>query len=235
MQCKLCLQEKQKLVKKSHIIPRQFFLASSDDIAKGFGNVSNGDKACRIYSKESKSQQVQNGIHVSNILCDDCEQKIGRFDKEVQDKLLKRQYIKKSKNFWTIEKIDYKKFRLFFVSLLWRSQICNHYFFEKVKLTKDLEEKLRNMIIREDPGNDSDFSVVICRYREKELNYFSVEKRPKDFELYRFRVGLYDFMISTDYQDFPYRLTANSPLLIPILNGTKQLEEISENILSYKE
>ncbi len=72
MQCKLCLQEKE-LIKKSHIIPRQFFHKASDNIAKGFGNVSHGDKVGRLYSKNSKSQQIQSGIYVPNILCKDCE------------------------------------------------------------------------------------------------------------------------------------------------------------------
>jgi hypothetical protein len=243
MQCKLCLQEKE-LIKKSHIIPRQFFHKASDSIAKGFGNVSNGDKVGRLYSKNTKSQQMQSGIHVPNILCKDCEQKLGVFDNYAQSVLLNNNNIEKheDKGLWKIKNVDYKKLKLFFVSVLWRSQICKHDFFNKVNLTKDLEDELRGMIMGEDPGDESDFSVLLLRYQGKEANHFSVKKWQTSFEGYYFRIGNYTFIINVDAQDFPssflqYILTANSPLLIPIIvyKDTKEYEFILNNIGLYKE
>jgi hypothetical protein len=243
MPCKLCLQEKE-LRNKSHIIPRQFFHKASKNIAKGFGNVSQGDKVGRLYSKNTKSKQMQSGIHVPNILCGDCEQKLGVFDGYAQTVLLNNNDIEKheGKGLCKIKKVDYKKLKLFFLSVLWRSQICKHDFFNEVNLTKDLEDELRDMIYGEAPGDESDFSVLLLRYEGKEANHFSVKKWQSPFEGYYFRIGNYTFIIKVDDQDFPssflqYILTANSPLLIPITDykATKDYELLINNIDLYKE
>lgn len=236
MQCKLCLQEKQ-LVKRSHIIPKQFFLK----VSKGFGPVNSPDNW--IYSKKSKPHQTQNGIYVPDILCDDCEEKLGRFDNYGQTLLITEKNVQKddNENLWKVPNINYKKLKLFFLSILWRSHICNHSFFSAVQLTSDLETRLRNMIVDENPDSENKFSVFLLRYREIEAIRFAVYKWKEPCEMYKFRLGYYAFFIKVDENSWPdifqqYMLKPEQDLLIPVYNykKTKEYQSDIDNIDKYK-
>ncbi|HEX8574656.1 MAG TPA: hypothetical protein VF677_00015 [Flavobacterium sp.] len=242
MQCKLCLQDK-PLTKESHIIPRQFFHNASDNIDKGFGSVKHGDKASRLYSKKSKSQQIQSGIYVSDILCRDCEQRLGVFDNYAQSILLAEKNIEKDDkaNLWKVPNINYKKLKLFFISVLWRSHICNHSFFSAVNLTSNLETKLRDMIVEENPDSENNFSVFLLRYREVEAIKFAVYKWKQPCEMYMFRLGYYAVFIKVDENSWPYifqkhMLKPEQDLLIPVQNykKTKEYQSDIDNIDKYK-
>lgn len=222
MQCKLCLQEK-PLIKESHIIPRKFFQKASDNIDKGFGSVKHGDRAGRLYSIKSKSYQLQSGIHVRDILCGDCEQKLGIFDNSAQTILLQNKDIEKNdENLWKVPNIHYTKLKLFFMSVLWRSQICDHHFFSAVKLTSDLEAQLRDMIIQQNSDIENKFPVILLRYSGVEANNFYVSKWDQPCEMYYFRLGNYTFIIKVDENSWPdpfqeYMLKPEEDLLIPVL------------------
>lgn len=242
MQCKLCLQEK-PLIKKSHIIPRKFFKKASDNISKGFAPVNPGDKASRLYSKKSKSIQIQSGIHVPDILCGDCEQKLGVFDNYAQTILLEDKYVEKddNENLWKIPNIDYTRLKLFFMSVLWRSQICDHVFFSALKLTSDLEAQLRDMIIKENSDVENKLSVILLRESGEEANNFSVYRWDKPCEMYKFRLGNYTFIIKVDENSWSdsfqkYMLKPEQDLLIPVrpYKETKEYQSHLDNIDKYK-
>jgi hypothetical protein len=244
MQCKLCLQDK-PLIGESHIIPKQFFHKAPGNIDKAFGSVKPGDKANRLYSNKSKSKQIQSGIHVPDILCEDCEQKLGVFDNYAQTTLLREKKIQKNdkENLWKVPASDfnYRKFKLFVMSVLWRSQICEHSFFSAIKLTSDLEAELRDMIIKGNPDSENKFSVVFLRYPEIEANTFSVYRENQPCERYKFRLGHFTFMIKVGgniYCDFfkKYMLKPQQDLLIPLRSykETKEYHSILDNIEKYK-
>jgi hypothetical protein len=238
MQCKLCLQEKH-LIKKSHIIPKQFFIKAS----KGFGSVNSGDNVSRVYSKKIKSVQKQNGIYVPDILCEDCEQKLGVFDNYAQIILLAEKNIEKydKENLWKVPNVNYKKLKLFFISVLWRSHICNDGFFSAVSLTSTLETQLRHMIIEENPDIENKFSVLLLRYREVEAIKFAVYRWEQPCETYKFRLGHYTFFIKVDENSWPdsfqkYMLKPEQDLLIPLQNykETKEYQSDIDNVDKYK-
>ncbi len=229
MQCKLCLKER-PLIKKSHIIPRQFFHEVSKNIGKGFGDVSHGDTVGRIYSKKTKSKQVPSGIHVPNILCEECEQKLGVFDNYAQTVLLKGKFIKNDENtLWKLPTVDYKKLKLFFLSILWRSHICNNPFFKEVSLTESLESELRKIIIREEPGDENNFPIFLRKYKGIAAGLFYVLKKQEPFENYHFRIETYEIFIKMDDKNIEdnYKkmlLTPNSPLVIPVEENETSIE-----------
>ena len=246
MQCKLCFQEK-PLTENSHIIPKKFFQKAFINIPKGFAPENYGDKANRLYSKESKSRNQQSGIHVKNILCESCEQKLGVFDNYAQTILLNNdKYLKKDdkEKVWKLQNIDYDyiKLKLFFMSVLWRSQICSDSFFSQVELTSDSEAKLRDMIINKNPGSENEFSVLLLKYLGEEAESFSVSRGKQLCEVYMFRLGNYTFYIKVDENSWPdlfqeYMLKPEQDLLIPDggpYKETKSYQSDVDNSDKYK-
>lgn len=244
MQCKLCSQEK-PLIEKSHIIPRQFFHKMSENIVNDFGDVPHGERVGRTYSKETKSKQAQSGIHVPDILCKDCEQKLGVLDNYAQTILLKSKFIlieNEAKTVWKLPNVDYKKLKLFFISVVWRSHICNHPFFQEVNLTDSLESDLRDIIIREEPGDENKFPILLWRYEGKAAEFFAAQKRQEPFEHYYFFLGNYRVIIKIDDKNIEelYKeilLVPNSPLMIEVKDHTtsREYKELLEGIERYKE
>jgi hypothetical protein len=57
--------------------------------------------------------------------------------------------------------IDYKKFKLFLVSILWRASISKHKIFSEVNLGIKYEEVARKMIFEGNPGRQDDFPTCI--------------------------------------------------------------------------
>lgn len=108
------------------------------------------------------------GIYDQYILCNEC-------DNEVIGSL--ESYA--SKNFYdnknielTVEEnehiinlmfkdIDYKKFKLFLVSILWRASVSKHKMFNEVTLGIKYEEVARKMIFESNPGRYDDFPTCI--------------------------------------------------------------------------
>ena len=118
MICKFCRQEK-KLI-KSHIIPRNFYLARKND------------KYICINSKTGEYTYQQQGGYDSNILCGDCDNNIlGEFDKEGYRVLFgdfnKYQYVQIHPKYKIYQldnsNFDYTKLRKFFISILCRASI----------------------------------------------------------------------------------------------------------------
>ena len=56
--------------------------------------------------------------------------------------------------------IDYRKFKLFLMSVLWRAGVSSHPFYSHVELGPH-EEKLRLKLINEDPGAPTDYGCAI--------------------------------------------------------------------------
>jgi hypothetical protein len=164
--CKLCGQEK-ILIDKSHIIPKKFHHHTSHEIQKYFDD--DLTDVAYIYSQNGREKQIQNGLYVGGILCNDCENFIGRWDNYAQKLLIKEINIdaiaekqELTKEIQKIQNIDYKLLKLFFMSILWRSHITrdnyfviknsksgkseNGQFFKEVNLGNKWELKLRTMI-----------------------------------------------------------------------------------------
>lgn len=142
MKCKLCQQE--RILKNSHIITEIFYEPIYDDIHR------------LTYStiEPSKDKPIQKGIR-EKLLCEECEQKINEFEKHIdriwyKDKKVPFEFKDAVE---IIDGIDYKKFKLFHLSVLWRASASTIPVFKHVKLGLH-EEKIRKMIWDENPGNE---------------------------------------------------------------------------------
>ena len=65
--------------------------------------------------------------------------------------------------FWHFYDIDYQQFKLFLLSVLWRVGISSLPIFHRIDL-KDHNDRLRNMILNNDPGNSEEYPCVIFTY-----------------------------------------------------------------------
>jgi len=146
--CRLCnaisdLQE-------SHIIPSSIIKLVRD---KKLGN--------KFYELHNKSSQIIQDGPKEYLLCQNCEQKIGGYEKYFKEAIHLSRHgieIRQTNQYAVFDNLDYKKIKLFFFSLLWRMSVSSLPEFENVCIG-DNEETIRQMIIKGDPGNSSEYPV----------------------------------------------------------------------------
>jgi hypothetical protein len=167
-ECKLC-KERKPLLKKSHIIP-EFFYAQS-----GVYNDKHQMHSLEVqeYLKSKNFSYRYTGVYDPNILCKDCDNvligTLETYSRQVlfgglnkNNQIICKNY--KNPNdgaeFSLVENVDYKKFKLFLLSILWRASISNQPFFQDIVIPEVFKEKLRTMILNQDPGKFNDFPIV---------------------------------------------------------------------------
>lgn len=241
MMCKLCLEEKQ-LLKKSHIIP--------DFMHKGLRDEDNKFFLINI-EDYSKSEKKYTGEFEPDILCQECDNKIiGQYETYAH-KILYGGKINKGENIkfknqknqsglisTYVEGIDYKKFKLFLLSLLWRSSISSRKFYGQVSLGPH-EETIRKMILGGNSGKQLDYPCFISTYlnnKDKLSPDFigqPVRVKNNDGTKYTFLIGglIYIFFISShNIPDWlsDYAIDVNNKISIPHIS-----EEMGVDMLNY--
>ena len=150
-QCRLCLAEK-KLC-HSHIYPEFFYKPMYDEKYHSFFVLSNDpDKPNRFKRK---------GIR-EYLLCSDCEENFGLREQYARGIIYGgvEVYSVVKGSELHLKDIDYSKFKLFLLSLIWRMGIAGEDFFREVQLGP-YEEALRLRLLNADPGTDDDFGCLI--------------------------------------------------------------------------
>jgi hypothetical protein len=154
--CRLCL--KQTALRNSHILPEFFYLGLYDELHRAV-NVSSS----------TNEKFIQKGLR-EYLLCQKCETKFSKYE-GYASKLLQRIpkfYKDPSGNFIYSDQVDYKKFKLFQLSLLWRAGVSEN--FVQVNLGKH-EEKIRYMLDEEIPGRFFDYGCWLVMYpNPKKIN-----------------------------------------------------------------
>lgn len=165
--CKLCLKER-PLVKRSMIIPKFF----QKQIFTGFEPVLVGIESLKYQKRKSPY-----GVYEQNILCETCDNEIiGKFetygrlatfgDPTGRVNIYQKVHIGSDGLRTRIYKgLNYKKFKLFILSVLWRSSISNQDFFKNVSLGPH-EEVIRKMILSGDPKAESKYSILLLEIDE---------------------------------------------------------------------
>ncbi len=221
MICKLC-NEDRKLV-KSHIIPEAFYM-----------NIKLSDKPLKIYSgKEGNHpKRSQIGLYDPNILCDDCEKKFHQYDdygiSVLLQSLLKKEPVEDRNEIigYTINGVDYNKFKLFFMSMLWRAAISVKEEFKKVTLGPHLKY-LENHIKSDDPGNIHDFAVLLTEQKfPNDMPIMIIPHKVRFLDGINFSdvdLGRYKAFIKVDSRKIPkghtpYILQPDNLLLVPYLD-----------------
>lgn len=145
--CKLC-NNNTKLV-KSHIISEFCYKPLYDNLHRfpGCSDAQNGK--IEIYQKGVKEK----------MLCKNCEDILSKYESYVRDLFYGNNGIINNK-FYNIE-VNYPKFKLFALSILWRASVAKDKSFKHVILGRNHEGKLRNMILLGDPGKYYEYGFLL--------------------------------------------------------------------------
>ena len=149
MSCRLCANSNELC--RSHIIP-EFLYQPLYDEKHRFSIVTKGTERTR-YAQLGLSEKL---------LCRNCEQRFGGNEKYaagvISGKFGHRAEV--CGNYMIINNIDYTRFKLFQLSILWRASVSTIEFFKLVSLGPR-EEKLRRMLLSDDPGDPDTFGCSV--------------------------------------------------------------------------
>lgn len=155
MTCRLCTLHKE--LQNSHIIPEFLFKPLYDEKHRA-RQLSKINEQKRGY--EGK-KLIQKGLR-EKLLCFDCEQLLNnRYEKYFKEIWLDKKTLPNELNDTEIKIIDldYGKFKLFHLSILFRASVSCLPEFKQVSLGKH-EEFIRGMIINDLPGSDRKYPVL---------------------------------------------------------------------------
>ena len=150
MQCALCLNDRPLC--ESHIIP-EFVYQSLYDEKHRFHVVSS--------QPDERARYKQKGLKES-LLCENCEAQFSRY--EGYAKLVLRGGVplnaRREGSLIILSGIEYRAFKLFQLSILWRAGVSKSDFFEKVQLGPH-QELLRRTLIDNNPGHSHAYGCVM--------------------------------------------------------------------------
>jgi hypothetical protein len=138
--CKLCLEERE--LRLSHIIPEFLYKPAYDE----------KHRASELIVDQAQLRYLQKGLR-ERLLCDGCEGRIGIYEKYFADAWFQG-HLRPERpkgRIVSIAGLDYRLFKLFHLSVVWRAGVSSLEFFELVKLGPHAE-RIREMLIRGDPG-----------------------------------------------------------------------------------
>jgi len=151
--CKLCGQER-KLC-KSHIIPEFMYSLVYDPSPKRFYVLP--------ANSNEKVQILQKGIR-ERLLCQECESNLSAFEtyakKVLLDEADSNPLVSDDDKVIQYKNINYKEFKLFQLSILWRASVSKLKFFSQVNLGP-YEGKIQQMLLKRDPGLPDQYPCLI--------------------------------------------------------------------------
>lgn len=201
--CRLCHQERQLC--SSHIISEFFYTRCYDD----------KHRMHELDRTDGTVRYAQKG-HREHLLCGDCEQRLNAFEDYVKEFWYDQDNLPKapSSRDQIIHGVDYRRFKLCLLSILWRASVASQEFFENVSLGAKHEEALRQMLFNGDPGDESlyPFLCAVLWLPESEAGTWYIvrdatmaplPKRYEHYHVYRFTFGgcMWDFLIG-NYEPF---------------------------------
>lgn len=184
MICRLC--QKDSILCDSHIIPEFFYDPLYD----------NKHRIKRISFDPSiiiKKVYEQKGLR-EKLLCKDCEGLLNKFE-TYSCEIWRNKLLDISNNLNYINGVEYKKFKLFLISIIWRCGITTN---SQFKIDLNLhQEKMRNMLLNNNPGNFDEYGCLIyAMVNEKDeliddLIWFETDFRIEGHRCYRLIFGGY--------------------------------------------
>jgi hypothetical protein len=211
--CKLC--QRTGRIRKSHIIPEFLYESIYDEKHRGIYLATEPN---RILKYEQK------GIR-ELLLCSDCEIYLSQYEgygKKILSDIQEENSSSKA-NFYLLSNIEYSKFKLFLISVLWRAGISSIDFFSKIILSKNHEIRMREMLLNRDPGEPYEYGCAITENKLAIINE-GIIMRPKQLKImgHRFYYFIFPgilwyFIVSHHSKQFPLKdrfLSKNGELTI---------------------
>lgn len=153
-QCKLCLQ--QAVLCRSHVVPEFVYRPV-------FGV---GHTAVVLEPNKPRRSHRQTG-YWEHLLCVECEGRLGRLETYFADVWFKKPLRppRLPDLEVQIEGLDYSRFKLFFMSILWRAGVCTLDAFQDVSLGAHAE-RLRTRILAADAGPPDVYPIAGMAIRD---------------------------------------------------------------------
>lgn len=201
MLCKLCLQD--KLLCNSHIIPEFFYEREElyDDKHRYF----------RLSLDPTVPDMPEQKGRREYLLCTDCEDLLNqRYERYARQVLYdKRHYHSQpTPEGELLTNLDYARFKLFQLSILWRASVSSLPDFSNVQLGLH-EERIRQMLLAGDPGTLHEYGCLMLNPEtETEAEHYAI-LRPETLEhggytgvLFMFGGLLWIYVVSDQLQYF---------------------------------
>ena len=189
--CKLC-GKTAKLLKRSHIIPNFMYKGMFDDL--------NRMVTADLASNLANPRFQQTGFSEKYILCSKCDNELlGKLEKYTSVVLFGGK--SKSPLFFEsaygpdggksiiIRNLDYVKFKLCILSILWRAHHSKHNFFKKIELQQDAEV-IRRMLLDNEAPDETIFKISIIVVKNSE-GLLRMVVDPNIIELGQGRVAIF--------------------------------------------
>jgi len=155
--CRLCGTAQEKF-QKSHIIP--------DFMYRDLKNSQSQILRMRMpFGK--RLRHIPTGFYEKPLLCTSCEKMIGAWESYAEKMLTRNNHFEVPKDktagelIRLVEDVEYKRFKLFLLSIVWRASVSNLPFFSEVFLGKEHEGRIGQMLLKDDPGEEDDYPVTL--------------------------------------------------------------------------
>ncbi len=196
--CKLCGIECGSLV-KSHIIPKGLY----GEVIKD----PTGPAKLVPFELEKRPAKSQTGVY-SRIVCGDCEGLFAQWDDYAIRLLRDREPEMINANgetvAFTFDDVDRNALLLFYISLLWRSEVSDHPFFTSVKLGP-YEKICRTAVLERNPDAALQIDVAFAKFSDPLARAF-LNPYPEKLEginVYRFSFLQVTSIVKVDRLPFP--------------------------------
>lgn len=235
--CKLCGLERD-LLKKSHIIPEFMYERLFDE-----HHQTHKFEPKSFFSGQSKMQRPSSGEYEGGLLCSECDnKKIGDLESYAAPFLYAKgvlpDHLKADVEthrcdggvgYSIVRNTDYAKFKLFLLSVLWRSSISKRDFFDQINL-EEFEEVIREMLLNNDPKYENIFPIVFFGFVQDDIPDDMINQPTatnlKYGKRFTFPISGFVYNFFTDIEDVskemkPHILKSNGEFTI--LNMNKEL------------
>jgi hypothetical protein len=217
--CRLC--HTSSLLSESHIVTGSIFSLVRD---KTMNN--------RFYEIGGKTKNIVQDGPKEYLLCDKCEQKIGRYEKYYKEAVhLSRHGIEiiQADGIAIIGNLDYNKVKLFLLSVLWRMSVSSLPQFADVSLANN-EDAIRRIILEEKPGKSCEYPIAAIiplidgKMEEGWMCFPIIANHPLYRTFYYLIIGGILYLISMAQQDnffHKYRLHESGHWAMPLIDFHK--------------
>jgi len=198
--CALCLKEKQ--LQESHILP-EFLYESLYDYKHRVQILSAAADQPNLFRQKGLKERL---------LCNNCEQSLSIWEGYA------RQVIRgelpltmtSQRSLVYIEGLDYRQFKLFQLSVLWRAGVSKQRFFEHVTLGPH-EKKLRALLVSGDPGSPDRYACFMFGIQHESGHvvdeiFQPVRQRALGQVIYSFVFGGFHWAYMVASQDVPIHM-----------------------------
>ena len=158
--CRLCLEETE--LRKSHVLSEFLYELTYERFDRE--QPKQGRMLKVPADTDEKLSYLQKGLR-ERLLCGGCEQYLNRVGEQYASKVLKKMdetEISAGERSTLVTGVEYRPFKLFLMTQLWRAGAASDDFWKNVRLGPH-EERLREMLLRSDPGQPHEYACTISR------------------------------------------------------------------------